>query len=112
MTAAAIAPTSAITATTIPAFTGASVARIRALRNHSKGASEMGNRLQTGLWAATLAIALLGWTPLGQAAGGAVAKVVPFAKVAGFAKNAGALSGHSASRRPKAGQIPILSTSG
>jgi len=72
----------------------------------------MSNKVQTGLWAATLAIALLGWTPLGEAAGGAVTKVVPFAKVAGFAKNAGALNGHSASRRPKAGQIPILSTSG
>ena len=72
----------------------------------------MNNRLQTGLWAATLAIALLGWTPLGQAAGNAVTKVVPFAKVAGFAKNAGALNGHSASGRPKAGQIPVLNTSG
>lgn len=72
----------------------------------------MTNKMQTGLWAATLAVALLGWTPLGQAAGGAVTKVVPFAKVAGFANNAGALNGHSASRRPKAGQIPILNTSG
>jgi hypothetical protein len=72
----------------------------------------MSNRLHTGLWAATLAIALLGWTPLGQAAGSAVAKVVPFAKVAGFANNAGALNGHASSRRPKAGQIPVLNTSG
>jgi hypothetical protein len=72
----------------------------------------MSNKVQTGLWAATVAIALLGWTPLGEAAGGAVTKVVPFAKVAGFAKNAGALNGHTASRRPKAGQIPILNTSG
>ncbi len=72
----------------------------------------MTTRLQTGLWAATVAIALLGWTPLGQAAGAAAVKVVPFAKVAGFAKNAGALNGHSASRRPKAGQIPVLGTGG
>lgn len=72
----------------------------------------MTNRLQTGLWAATLAVALLGSTPLGQAAGSTIAKVVPFAKVAGFAKNAGALNGHPASRRPKAGQIPVLNTSG
>jgi hypothetical protein len=72
----------------------------------------MSNRLQTGLCGATLTIALLGWTPLGQAAGAAVTKVVPFAKVAGFARNAGALNGHSASRRPRAGQIPVLNTSG
>lgn len=72
----------------------------------------MSNRLQTVLCATALVIALLGWTPLGQAASATVAKVVPFAKVAGFAKNAGALNGHSASRRPKAGQIPILNTSG
>ena len=72
----------------------------------------MTNRLQTGLWVATLAVAVLGWTSLGQAAGSTIAKVVPFAKVAGFAKNAGALNGHSASRRPKAGQIPVLNTSG
>jgi len=72
----------------------------------------MGSRLHTGLWAATLAIALLGWTPLGQAAGDAVTRVVPFAKVAGFAKNAGALNGHASSRAPTAGQIPVLDANG
>lgn len=72
----------------------------------------MSSKLHTVLWTATLAIALLGWTPLGQAAGSAVTKAVPFAKVADFAKNAGALNGHSASRRPKAGQIPVLNSRG
>jgi hypothetical protein len=70
------------------------------------------SRLHTALWATTLAVALLGWTPLGQAAGASIAKVVPFAKVAGFAQNAGALSGHTASTRPKAGQIPVLNAVG
>jgi hypothetical protein len=72
----------------------------------------MSNRLQPGLSVVTLVIAVLGWTPVGQAAGAAVANVVPFAKVAGFAKNAGALNGHSASRKPRAGQIPVLNASG
>ncbi|HEY1513341.1 MAG TPA: hypothetical protein VGF66_06260 [Gaiellaceae bacterium] len=72
----------------------------------------MSSKLHTALWTATLVIALLGWTPLGQAAGSAVTKVVPLAKVANFAKNAGALDGHSASPRPRAGQVPVLNSRG
>jgi hypothetical protein len=69
-------------------------------------------KLQLTLSATALVVAVLGWTPLGQAAGGAIAKVVPFAKVAGFAKNAGAVNGHVSSRTPKAGQIPVLNALG
>jgi len=72
----------------------------------------MSSKLNTALWTATLVIALLGWTPLGQAAGSAVTKVVPFAKVANFAKNAGAVDGHSVSPRPHAGQVPVLNSRG
>jgi hypothetical protein len=72
----------------------------------------MSNKLHTGLWAATLVIALLGWTPLGQAAGASAAKIVPLAKVANFAKNAGALNGRKSSPAPTAGQIPVLDASG
>jgi len=69
----------------------------------------MSNKLNTALSASALAIALLGSTSIGHAA---ITKVVPFAKVAGFAKNAGALNGRTASTRPRAGQIPVLNTSG
>jgi hypothetical protein len=64
------------------------------------------------LSAAALVTALLGSTPLGQAAGGALAQVVPRAKTADFAKNAGKLNGRVASTRPRAGQIPILNARG
>jgi hypothetical protein len=68
--------------------------------------------LPLALSAAALVVALLGATPLGHAARSGLSKVVPFAKVAGFAKNAGKLNGHTASASPSAGQIPILDSSG
>jgi len=72
----------------------------------------MRERLALGLSAAALVIAFLGSTQLGNAAERAIEKVVPYASVAGFAKNAGKLNGHVASTNPKAGQIPILDASG
>ena len=72
----------------------------------------MRNRLPLIFSVSALAIALLNTTALGEAAGNAIAKVPPFATVAGFAKNAGKLNGHSSSVAPKAGQIPVLNSAG
>jgi hypothetical protein len=72
----------------------------------------MRERLPLALSCAALVVAVLGATPLGEAAGRAIAKGVPYAAKAGFAKNAGKLSGHTASAKPRAGQIPILNANG
>jgi hypothetical protein len=69
----------------------------------------MREKLPLGLSAAALIVALLGSTPLGHAAGRGIAKVVPVAK---FAKNAGKLNGHTSSATPRAGQIPVLDSTG
>ncbi len=61
---------------------------------------------QVALSLAALAIAILGATPLGHAA---LTKVVPLAK---YAKNAGAVNGIKASRKPKAGQLVPLGADG
>jgi hypothetical protein len=53
---------------------------------------------------AALAVGVLGWTGLGEAAGNA-------ARVA-FARNAGAVDGLSASRKPKAGKLFPLGKGG
>ena len=72
----------------------------------------MKERLPLVLSASALAVALLGATPLGQAAGNVIATAVPLAAKANFATNAGKLNGRTSSTRPKAGQIPVLGTSG
>jgi hypothetical protein len=72
----------------------------------------MKERLPLVLSASALLVALLGTTPLGQAAGTVIAKGVPYATKAGFATNAGKLNGHISSARPRAGQIPVLNTLG
>ena len=72
----------------------------------------MKSRLPLALSAAALLVALLGATPLGQAARSTVAKVVPRAKTADFAKNAGKLNGHKSSTNPGAGQIPVVGKTG
>jgi hypothetical protein len=78
----------------------------------------MRNRLPIVLSSSALAVALLGATPLGHAAGRAVHAVPPFAARAGFAKLAGTadnskkLAGHRASAAPKAGDIPVLGANG
>jgi hypothetical protein len=59
-----------------------------------------------------LLVACLGATPFGQAAGNVVATIVPYAKMAGAAKNAAKLNGHRSSTAPLAGQIPVLDRDG
>lgn len=66
------------------------------------------NRWPVALSAAALVVAVLGVTPLGEAAG-RVAKVVPTAL---FAKNAAKVDGISASRTPKAGHLVPLNKQG
>ena len=72
----------------------------------------MKQRLPLILSATALLVSLLGSTPIGQAAGSAIAQVVPRAKTADFAKNAGKLNGHASSTNPKVGQIPVLGLNG
>ena len=72
----------------------------------------MKQRLSLILSAAALLVSVLGSTPLGQAAGSAIAQAVPRAKTADFAKNAARLNGHASSTNPKAGQIPVLGLNG
>jgi hypothetical protein len=69
-------------------------------------------RLPLILSAAALLVSLLAATPLGQAARSTVAKVVPRAKTADFATNAGKLNGHKSSLNPSAGQIPVVGADG
>jgi hypothetical protein len=72
----------------------------------------MTKRLPLILSTAALVVSLLAMTPLGQAAGSAVSVIVPLAKTANYAKNAGRLNGHSSSRVPRVGQIPVVGTNG
>lgn len=72
----------------------------------------MTKRLSIILSAVALLISCLGVTSIGQAAERAVAKVVPYAKVAGQANNAARLNGHRSSTAPVAGQIPVLDGNG
>jgi len=59
-----------------------------------------------------LAVSLLGATPLGHAARSAVSAVVPLARTANYAKNAGKLNGHNSSIAPRVGQIPVVGKNG
>lgn len=73
----------------------------------------MRQRLPLILSATALTVALFGSTAGGQAAiRWAATAVVPRARVAVFADNAGKLDGHSLSVDPKAGQIPLLGRTG
>jgi hypothetical protein len=63
-------------------------------------------RLPVALSAAALVVAVLGATPLGQAARSTIADVVP------FAKNAGAVNGIKASKRPAPGKLLPLGPEG
>ncbi len=72
----------------------------------------MRERLPLALSIAALVTALLGTTPVGGAAADVVAQVVPRARTADFATNAGKLQGRKSSPKPKAGQIPVLNASG
>lgn len=68
----------------------------------------MSRRLPIALGLAGLLVGLLGFTTLGQAAGTSAARGVVTVKRALFAKNAGAVNGIHASRKPKAGQLVAL----
>jgi hypothetical protein len=69
-------------------------------------------RLPVMLSASALLVALFGATPLSRAASDALAQVVPRAKKADFAANAGQLNGHRSSTKPTVGQIPVVGRSG
>jgi hypothetical protein len=72
----------------------------------------MKQRLPLILAATALLVALLGATPLGRAAESAMEQVVPRAKKADFAANAGKLNGHRSSVNPRRGQIPVVGANG
>ena len=72
----------------------------------------MNQRLPLIISTTALAVALVGSTPLGQAAGSALDKIVPRAKLADLATNAAKLNGHRSSFDPKPGQIPIVGSEG
>jgi hypothetical protein len=65
-------------------------------------------RLSLVVSTTALAVALLGATPLGDAAGALATGVVPFAKRSGYATNAGAVRGIKAARVPTAGRLVPL----
>jgi hypothetical protein len=68
----------------------------------------MKQRLPLLLSATALLVALLGSTPLGHAARQAIPPLAQHAKTADVADNAKRLNGFKASRRPRAGTIPVL----
>jgi hypothetical protein len=72
----------------------------------------MRHRLPIVLSSTALAVALFGATPLGEAAGDLAGKIVPRAKRADYAANAGAVNGIKASRTPKAGFLVPLGAGG
>jgi hypothetical protein len=69
-------------------------------------------RLPVVLSATALLVALLGSTPLGHAFVSAVPPLATHAKTADFAKNAGAVNGIKASKRPRAGRLVPLGSGG
>jgi len=71
----------------------------------------MYKRLPLVLSSTALVIALVGSTPLGNAAQN-VLQQVPRAKRADFAANAGKLNGHKSSLNPIRGQIPVVGADG
>lgn len=74
-----------------------------------------GQRLPLALSIAAFVVALLGATPLGEAAGERVMAVVPFAKTAGYAKVAGTaakLNGHRSTLSGAPNTIPVVGRNG
>jgi hypothetical protein len=69
-------------------------------------------RLPLILSAAALTIALLDSAPVGHAAARALEQVVPRAKKADFATNAGKLNGHRSAVNAIPGQIPVVGGDG
>jgi len=72
----------------------------------------MRKRLPVILSTAAGVLVLLALSPLGEATANLIAKPVPRAKLALVARNALRLDGHTASKHPKAGQIPVVGPSG
>jgi hypothetical protein len=72
----------------------------------------MRERLPLILSATALAVALFGATPLGSAARGLVQVIPPFAKKAGYAKDAGAVDGLHASKTARPGYLVALGANG
>ena len=72
----------------------------------------MNQRLPLILSTTALVVALVGSTPLGRAAESTLEQVVPRAKKADFAANAGKLNGHRSSLNPRRGQIPVVGDGG
>ena len=75
----------------------------------------MRQRAPLVLSSAALVVAVLGSTPIGHAAGERLAAGVPFAKTAGFAKNAGnasKLNGRRSTLSGTAGTIPVVGKNG
>jgi hypothetical protein len=69
-------------------------------------------RLPLAIAITALVVALFGSTPLGEAAGDLAGKIVPRAKRADYATNAGAVNGIKASRRPRPGFLVPLGADG
>lgn len=77
--------------------------------------STTGQRAPIVLSSVALVVAVLGATPLGQAAGDRISNAVPFAKSAGFAKvsgNAAKLNGRRSTLSGAPGTIPVVGMDG
>jgi hypothetical protein len=72
----------------------------------------MTSRISSVLSATALVVALLGSTPLGEAARQKIPPLAKHAKTAGFATNAGAVNGLKASRLPRPGRLVPLGADG
>ena len=72
----------------------------------------MSSRISLVLSATALVVALLGSTPLGEAARQAIPPLAKHAKTADYATNAGAVNGLKASRLPRAGRLVPLGADG
>jgi hypothetical protein len=72
----------------------------------------MSQRLPLAVAVTALVVAVLGSTPLGEAAGDLADAIVPRAKRADYALNAGAVNGIKASRTPRPGFLVPLGADG
>ena len=79
--------------------------------NH-KLARSVKERVSIVLAATALAIALFGSTSVGHAVDSAVSPFATHSKTADYARNAGAVSGIKASKRPRAGRLVPLGKNG
>src|SRR6266568_3424761 len=82
------------------------------MTRYDKFAQAAKRRLPIVLATTALAVAVLGSTSVGGAVGSAVSPFATHAQRADFAKNAGAVSGIKASKRPRAGFLLPLGKNG